>query len=112
MTRGEERHPITMSKKQVMRGEEQHPTTTSKKQVARGEEQHPTTMPSMSDERGRTTTHNNVRQQPMERIQLIDEGDEGGWPKLRRMMQICVPVNGWIWGGAHGGVRKDNNDGA
>ena len=28
----------------------------------------------------------------MERIWLIDEGDEGGWPKLQQMMQTCVAV--------------------
>jgi hypothetical protein len=64
--------------------------------VARGEEQQPTTTPSMSDERGRTTAHNNVRQQPMDRMWLIDEGDEVDGLNLRRMMQTCVPVKGQI----------------
>jgi hypothetical protein len=50
----------------------------------------------MSDERGRMTAHNNVRQQPMDRMWLIDEGAEVDGLNLRWMTQTCVPVKGQI----------------
>ena len=43
-----------------------------KKQEARGEGQHPTTMQNNNPQQCQATAHG----------ELIDKGDEGGWPKL------------------------------